>query len=196
MLLLVPKRDPNWNMPKPLIIVGAGDFAEIACEYFRRDTDWRTVGFAVNREYIKSDSLLGLPVVAFEDCELGYPPESHATFVALIESKLNRDLGRLFAECGRKGDQSVSYASPHAFVDPEPVLDLGVVGAFDDCGVVPNCLLAAEDRTLLYTIGFQRCEKVPVMMFGGLAAQPKGSDAIERISQAPLLPRHSFVIGP
>ncbi len=61
MLLLVPKRGPNWNMPKPLIIVGEGDFAEIACEYFRRDTDWRTVAFAVNREYIKSDSLLGLP---------------------------------------------------------------------------------------------------------------------------------------
>ena len=46
-----------------------------------------------------------------------------------------------------------------AYRHPKPVLDLGEDGAFDDCGVAPSCLLDDEGRHLLYTVGFQRCEK-------------------------------------
>ncbi len=135
-------------VPNPLLIVGAGDFAEIACEYFRRDTDWRTVAFAVNREYIKSDSLLGLPVVAFEDCELGYPTDSHAAFVALTESKLNRNRARLFAECGRKGYKLASYASPHAVVDPETTVGDNVF-IFEHNVIQRGCQIG--DNTILWS---------------------------------------------
>ena len=42
---------------KKLVIVGAGEFAEIAYEYFTYDSDYEVVGFAVEKAYIKEKEL-------------------------------------------------------------------------------------------------------------------------------------------
>src|SRR6267378_3781179 len=52
-----------------LVIIGDGEFAEIAYEYFTHDSPHTVVGFAVEREYLKRDELFGLPVLPFEDVE-------------------------------------------------------------------------------------------------------------------------------
>ena len=39
-------------------------------------------------------------------------------------------------------------------IEPEPVLDPGPLGAFDDSGVNPSCLVSDGDRWLLYYIGW------------------------------------------
>ena len=49
-----------------LIIIGAGEFAEIAYEYFTYDSHYEIVAFSVEKDYIKNKNLLGLPVVPFE----------------------------------------------------------------------------------------------------------------------------------
>ena len=49
-----------------LVIVGDSAFAEIAYEYFTHDSEYEVVAFAVEREFIKRESLFGLPVVPFE----------------------------------------------------------------------------------------------------------------------------------
>lgn len=73
-----------------------------------------------------------------------------------------------------------------------PVLDIGALGTFDDSGVVPSCILKQDNRHLLYTVGFQRCERVPYMLFAGLAKTYDQGACFERISQAPILPRNDF----
>ncbi|EHA1124987.1 hypothetical protein FG475_07570 [Vibrio navarrensis] len=70
------------------------------------------------------------------------------------------------------------------------ILDLGEDGTFDDCGVVPSCIIHRDGKSLLYTVGFQRCVKVPYMLFAGLAIGDKGNpDSFKRFSKAPILPR-------
>jgi hypothetical protein len=70
-----------------------------------------------------------------------------------------------------------------------PVLEIGALGTFDDCGVVPSCALYKGERLYLYTVGFQRCVKVPYMLFAGLAHSDDNGLHFERTSFAPILPR-------
>ena len=76
--------------PNRLVIIGDGEFAEIAYEYFNHDSDHEVVGFAVEQAYHTRDSLCGLPVVALEDIETRFAPADHAVFVAVTHTQLNR----------------------------------------------------------------------------------------------------------
>ena len=71
----------------------------------------------------------------------------------------------------------------------EPVLDIGAPGTFDDSGVAPSCVIDHDGRTLMYYCGFQRADRVPYMLFTGLAISHDGGDTFERHSQVPILDR-------
>ena len=99
-----------------LVIVGAGEFAMIAYEYFTHDSPYTVVGFAVERAFLKADELAGLPVVAFEELENKFDPASHKAFVAITYPQLNRVRARLYDETRRKGFELANYVSSRAFV--------------------------------------------------------------------------------
>jgi len=99
-----------------LFIVGDGETAELAYEYFTHDSPHEVVAFCVEREFAKRDQLFGLPVVHFEEVERIYPPEDYQAFVAISYTKLNRVRARLYQATKRKGYQLVSYVSSRAFV--------------------------------------------------------------------------------
>jgi sugar O-acyltransferase (sialic acid O-acetyltransferase NeuD family) len=99
-----------------LIIIGAGEFAEIAFEYFSNDSPYEVVGFAVERDYLKQNSLAGLPVVPYEEVETLFPAERHSAFVAVTYTRLNRVRARLYHETKRKGYECACYVSSRAFV--------------------------------------------------------------------------------
>jgi len=101
---------------RPVVIVGDGEFAEIALEYFTHDSPHHVVGFAVERDYLKRDELLGLPVVPFEELESRFAPADHAAFVAITFTQLNRVRARLYHAVKAKGFQPISYVSSRAFV--------------------------------------------------------------------------------
>ena len=101
---------------KRLVIIGDSAFAEIAYEYFMYDSSYRVVGFAVERAYRKRDRLFDLPVVDFEELEKRFAPDSHAAYVAIVYTQLNRLRARLFNEMKRKGYTMASYVSSRAFV--------------------------------------------------------------------------------
>jgi sugar O-acyltransferase (sialic acid O-acetyltransferase NeuD family) len=101
---------------KKLIIVGAGEFAEIADEYFTYDSEYTVCGYAVNSEYIKSDKLNGKPVTALEQIETVYPPNEFDVFVAVPASDLNQTRTRLYNEIKNKGYNLATYISSAAFV--------------------------------------------------------------------------------
>jgi len=99
-----------------LVIIGDGEFARIAHEYFTHDSLHTVVGFAVERDFLKSSEYLGLPVVPFEEVEASFDPEQHKAFVAVTYTQLNRVRARLYRQVKLKGYEVVSYVSSRAFV--------------------------------------------------------------------------------
>jgi sugar O-acyltransferase (sialic acid O-acetyltransferase NeuD family) len=101
---------------RKLVIVGDSAFAEIAYEYFQHDSPYEVVAFAVEREYLKRDTLFGLPVLPFEDLEQHHAPETHSFFAANVYTQGNQLRTRLYKSAKAKGYQPASYISPHAFL--------------------------------------------------------------------------------
>lgn len=99
-----------------IVLVGAGEFAEIAYEYFTHDSPYEVVGFAVERQWLKETQMFGLPIVAFDDMETRFDPAAHEAFVAITFTNLNRTRARLFRATKAKGYRCASYVSSRAFV--------------------------------------------------------------------------------
>jgi hypothetical protein len=91
---------------------------------------------------------------------------------------------------GRVGYVDVDAHEPTRVVNasPDPVLDLGEPGLFDDSGVNPSCMLRVGDRWRMYYIGWQRSERVPYHLFAGVAESADG-ERFERASRVPVLDR-------
>lgn len=101
---------------KKLVIAGAGELAMIAYEYFTYDSAYEVYGFAVERDYIESDTLYELPIVPFEDMQQQFPPSEFEVFVAIPASQLNRLRTRLYQNVKEKGYTCATYISSRAFV--------------------------------------------------------------------------------
>ena len=101
---------------KKLVIFGDSAFAEIAFEYFTHDSDYEVVAFTVSKEFMKKDTLFGLPIVAFEEVEEMYSPEKFEMHIALIYNSLNRTRRRFYDEAKKKGYDLANYISSKAFV--------------------------------------------------------------------------------
>jgi sugar O-acyltransferase (sialic acid O-acetyltransferase NeuD family) len=99
-----------------IIIIGDGETAELAYEYFSHDSPHDVVAFSVEQEFAKKQELFGLPVIHFEDLENHYDPADHAAFVAISYTQLNRVRARLYKQTKDKGYSLVSYISSKAFV--------------------------------------------------------------------------------
>lgn len=99
-----------------LIIIGAGEFAEIAYEYFTDYSPYEVAAFSVEKRYLDKKELFGLPVVPFEDVEKRYPPQEYKAFVAITYTKLNRVRARLYYEAKRKGYTLVTFIHPTVFI--------------------------------------------------------------------------------
>lgn len=99
-----------------LVIVGEGETAEIAYEYFTHDSNFEVVAFSAEKAYLKQSSLFGLPVIPFENVENLYSPQTYRIFIAVSYTQLNRVRTRLYEAAKAKGYQFASYVSSKAFV--------------------------------------------------------------------------------
>lgn len=104
------------QMTKPLIIIGNGETAVLAFEYFTHDSDREVAGFAIDAKYIERPTLCGRPLIPLPDVVQAYPPESFDAFVAISDTQLNRVRRRIFDEMKRRGYSLASYVSSAAFV--------------------------------------------------------------------------------
>jgi len=73
-------------------------------------------------------------------------------------------------------------------LEPDPVLDLGALGTFDDAGVTSSCLVSVAERRYLYYTGWTRGVSVPFYLHVGLAIS-ENNGPFHRLSRAPLLDR-------
>ncbi len=71
-----------------------------------------------------------------------------------------------------------------------PVFGPGRLGAFDDNGVLPSCVVRTQGQhQLFYYIGFKPGGTTRMDLFGGLAESQDGGESFTRWSEAPILER-------
>jgi sugar O-acyltransferase (sialic acid O-acetyltransferase NeuD family) len=99
-----------------LVIIGTGETALLAYEYFTKDSEFEVVGFSVNSEYKNSDELFDLPIFNLESLINQTPPSEYYLFVALSSTHLNRDRAKLYIDLKDNGYSFASYVSSKAFV--------------------------------------------------------------------------------
>lgn len=107
---------PGDTANKELVIVGAGEFAEIAYEYFTHDSSYTVVAFSVENSFITKASLYDLPVVPLEELADRYPAARYSVFVAVTYTKLNTVREGLFDQLKQQEYQFARYVSSRAFV--------------------------------------------------------------------------------
>ncbi|MBS7789681.1 acetyltransferase [Roseococcus sp. SDR] len=124
-----------------LVLVGDSAFAEVAHEYFTAFSPFRVVAFAVERAFLKRESLCGLPVVPLEELPARYPPAAHHAHVAVVYTQLNRLRARLVRQVAAAGYPLASFVSPHAFIAPSArlgrhcfIFENNVVQSFTEIG--------------------------------------------------------------
>lgn len=103
---------------KSLIIFGTGEFAQIAQDYFNKDSDFKVIAFTIEKEFIDKNVLNGLPVIPFEEIESHYKVDSHHIFVAITYKELNQLRKRIYQKSKEKGFRIASYISSRAYVGP------------------------------------------------------------------------------
>lgn len=72
----------------------------------------------------------------------------------------------------------------------KPSLELGRLGAFDDCGAMPGSLVTHQGRLLMYYTGWTLARAVPFSFFIGVAESRDGGETFSRLSEAPVLGRN------
>ena len=69
----------------------------------------------------------------------------------------------------------------------QPVLSLGPLGAFDDCGVMPSWVLSIGDTKYMYYIGWTVRNTIPYHNSVGLVMSRDGGKTFNRLSEGPVL---------
>jgi len=108
---------------KRLIIVGIGETAELATDYFTHDSCYEICAYAAERGYLEKKlpekSFLGCPVLPIENIKDKYPPSEYEAFVAMAYGHLNHDRAEMYEKIKKIGYRLASYVSSYAFVASE-----------------------------------------------------------------------------
>jgi hypothetical protein len=69
------------------------------------------------------------------------------------------------------------------------IMDLGCLGTFDDCGIMPSCVVKHNEDLYMYYIGWNPQVSVSYRLSIGLAVSRDNGKSFERISEGPILDR-------
>lgn len=101
---------------KPVVIFGIGDFAQVACSYFRHDANRTIAAFTVHSSFRNEEKVLGIDVVPFEKLEQSHPASEFDLFVAIGYKRLNKAREEIFEQCKAKGYELISFVHSRACV--------------------------------------------------------------------------------
>ena len=107
-----------------VIVFGIQDFAELAHYYLTNDSVHEVVAFSVNAQYLPEErSFKGLPVLAFEDIVLHFPPSEYHFFAPMAPVRMNRLREEIYHAIKAKGYEMISYVSSKATLFDNPIGD-------------------------------------------------------------------------
>ena len=103
---------------KSLVLIGIGETAQLAFEYFTHDSDYTVIAFAVDDEYLPVDQPLmhNLPIIALSKLHQLYEPSEIELFVAVSSGKLNRVRRDLYTRFKQMDYTFATYISSKCFV--------------------------------------------------------------------------------
>ena len=101
-----------------VVIFGVSQWAELAHFYLTHDSPHEVVAFTLDREYLGDGEYKGLPVVAFDELEQHYPPDTYQLFIPMSFKKMNHARAEKYEQAKAKGYELVSYVSSKATVWP------------------------------------------------------------------------------
>lgn len=109
------------NAFRKMIIYGGGQFAKLMRHLFESDTACVVVAYCLDREFITSSEIEGVPVVPFEEIESLYPPGEFEMFVAIGYSNMrNRVL--MYGKAKQKKYVLANYVSSNSVVSNTVVM--------------------------------------------------------------------------
>lgn len=122
--------------------------------------------------------------------------KSHASIPYSVH--LEHDIFRFFFSSRNQSGKSYPY-----YIDAEvkngniilvgkaskPLMKLGVLGTFDDSGIMPSCLVEFDDKLYMYYIGWNPQVTVSYRLSIGLAISIDRGNTFERVSNGPVCDR-------
>jgi len=125
-----------------------------------------------------------------------YPWMSHHACVPIAD-KIGENVLRIyFGPRDRNERTATTYIEVEAdnpshvlYVHDRPVLSPGRLGAFDDSGAMPSCLVTHESKRFLFYVGWNRGVTVPYRNAIGLAVSTDGGLTFERVFEGPIVDR-------
>lgn len=105
------------NKTKELIIIGVGETAKLAYEYFYYDSGYKPIAFAADKAFLPEEkTLYDLPIYDIAEIESYFSPDKYDAFVAVSSNHMNRDRAGLYEQMKTKGYYLASYVSSEASV--------------------------------------------------------------------------------
>ncbi len=112
--------------------------------------------------------------------------------------RLNDDVIRVFVTCcdeqgrGRPGYVDVLANDPEKVIriSPNPLLELGQPGTFDENGILACSVIRMDDgRLFMYYVGFELGTRIRYRLLTGLAISDDDGESFQRYSKTPVLER-------
>jgi sugar O-acyltransferase (sialic acid O-acetyltransferase NeuD family) len=126
---------------RDVVVFGNGQIAEVVHYYLTREGGRRVAAFTVDGNYIKSEQMLGVPVVAFEDIQTCFSPAEFDMFLAIGFRHTTKLRELKFNEAHEMGYRLTSHVSPKAVVwdgfqiNPNTIImENNVIQAFSSVG--------------------------------------------------------------
>jgi sugar O-acyltransferase (sialic acid O-acetyltransferase NeuD family) len=101
-----------------IVIFGATELATLCHFFLTHDSPHRVAAFTVNQDYIKEQTLCGLPVLPFETIQSTHPPDEYSMLVAIWYGRVNKTRADKVLEAKAKGYQLIRYVSSKAITWP------------------------------------------------------------------------------
>lgn len=100
-----------------LIIIGAGETALLAYQYFEKDSNYTVECFMVEERYISDHQDLPLPILPLEALSR-FSKNDYRIFVAISSRQMNQARERIYLGLKSSGFEFATYISSRAFVWP------------------------------------------------------------------------------
>ena len=103
---------------KKVIIFGVGENAQLLKYYLENDEkykdEYKVVAFTLDKDYIKEEIFMGLPLIPFEEIEKYYTPKDFYCFVAVGYKNMNELRARKLFQVKERGFKTMNYISSKA----------------------------------------------------------------------------------
>jgi sugar O-acyltransferase (sialic acid O-acetyltransferase NeuD family) len=132
-------------MAKPIVIVGTGLLAEQMRFYFEEQEGRRIEAYALDPAYLREDTFLGRPVLAFDEVMERFPAATHDLFVAIGHTATAARKRKVLAA------QAAGYTLPsfvHASAVVAPGVSIGPNTLVQELAVVSPFVQLGDDVML------------------------------------------------